>query len=52
MKFLQFADNEAHHGQVPPKIYQVKPAFNHQVRKFSEGYVPEDQLSIYESLFL
>jgi hypothetical protein len=30
----------------------MKPAFDHLIRKFSESYVPEDQLSIDESLLL
>jgi hypothetical protein len=43
--------NKAYHGQIPPpKIYKVKPVFNHLVRKFSEGYVLEDQLSLDKSL--
>jgi hypothetical protein len=30
----------------------MKPVFDHLIRKFSESYVPEDQLSTEESLLL
>jgi hypothetical protein len=46
---LHFADNEVYRGQVPLIIYKMKPVFNHLIT-FSEGYVPEDQLSIDKSL--
>jgi hypothetical protein len=43
---------EAHHRQVLPNTYQVKPVFSHWVRKFSEGYVPEDQFLMNKTLLL
>jgi hypothetical protein len=49
LKFFNFTVNEAHHGQVPPKIYKMKPVFDPLI-KFSESNVPEDQISIDESL--
>jgi hypothetical protein len=52
LKFLHFSDNEAYRGQVPPKIYIVKPVFDDLIGKFSAGYVSEDQLSIDKSLLL
>jgi hypothetical protein len=52
LKLLHFAVSEAHRGQVPKNICKMKPVFNHPIRKFSESYVPEDQLSIDESLLL
>jgi hypothetical protein len=52
LKFLHFADNDSYNGQVPPKIHKVKPVFDHLIQKFSESYIPEDQLSIDESLLL
>jgi hypothetical protein len=51
-KFLHFADNENYNGQIPPKIYKVKPVFDHLIQKFSESYIPEDQLPRDESLLL
>jgi hypothetical protein len=52
LKFLHFVDNDAYRGQVSPKFYKVKPVFDHLVGKFSASYVPENQLSIDESLLL
>jgi hypothetical protein len=52
LKLPHFAVIEAYRGQVPLKIYKIKPVFGHLIRKFSESYVPEDQLSIDESLLL
>jgi hypothetical protein len=52
LKLLHFAVSEAYRGQVPPKIYKMKPVFDHLIRKFSLSYVPEDQLSTDESLLL
>jgi hypothetical protein len=52
LKFLHFVVNEAYRGQVPLKIYKMKPVFDYLIRKFSESYVSEDQLSIDESLIL
>jgi hypothetical protein len=52
LKFLHFTDNEAYRGHVSPKVYKVKPVFDHLIGKFSASYGPEDQLSIYESLLL
>jgi hypothetical protein len=51
LKLLHFAVSEAYCGQVSLKIYKMKPVFDHLV-KFSESYVPEDHLSIDESLLL
>jgi hypothetical protein len=42
----------SYNGQVPPKSYKVKPVFDHLIHKFSESYIPKDQLSIDESLLL
>jgi hypothetical protein len=35
LKFLHFADNESYNGQIPPKIYKVKPVFDYLIQKFS-----------------
>ena len=52
LRFLHFADNESYNGQVPPKIYKVKPLLDHLIEKFQEAYTPNDKLSIDESLLL
>jgi hypothetical protein len=52
LKFLHFADNEVYRGQVSPKFYNVKPVFDHLLGTFSASHVPENQLSIDESLLL
>lgn len=51
LKLLHFAVNETYCGQVPSKIYKMKPVFDHLIKVF-ESYVLEDQLPIYESLLL
>jgi hypothetical protein len=51
LKLLHFVVSEAYGGQVPLNIYKMKPVFDHLV-KFSESYVPENQVSIDENFLL
>jgi hypothetical protein len=47
---MYFANIESYDGQVHPKIYEVKPMFDHLMQKFPDNYISEDQLMIAESL--
>lgn len=52
LKYLHFADNEAYDRQISPKLYKVKPVLDILVTKFKTSYLPDDRLSIDESLLL
>jgi hypothetical protein len=48
-ELLHFANNESYSGQVPPKIYKVKPLFDH-LMQILHSYIKEDELSTEEKL--
>jgi hypothetical protein len=52
LKFLHCPNNESYSKEVFPKISKAELVFDHLIQKFLESYIPEDRLSVGESLLL
>ena len=51
-KFLHFSDNSKSNDSIPKKVAKLWPVLVHMKRKFSSVYIPDEHVSIDESLML